>query len=245
MSMGSDGQGRGDALERVDVRIKVEDLELMEVMCGLVPAKSASAMIAQLTAHVPIPELKFLKRIRKPREGELEQLKLEATGPHVIAMIGPSSAWQSLGQARQSAIQALTSSLFHARVPAFAPNTREQFDAWSSTWPLNFRPPAGGMKAVADFSELELQAMRGFMQRALAQAEQALTVGAGGCGAVVVDPVTFQVVAEAFDEANSAPYCCPPGKTAGPADQTRRHPLHHSAMCAIHKVAAAQRKTAE
>eukprot|EP00961_Rhodomonas_salina_P286161 3866527-Rhodomonas_salina.1 len=32
----------------------------------------------------------------------------------------------SLGQARQSAIQALTSSLFHARVPAFAPNTREQ-----------------------------------------------------------------------------------------------------------------------
>jgi hypothetical protein len=26
-------------------------------------------------------------------------------------------------------------------VPGYAPNTREQFEAWGKIWPLNFRPP--------------------------------------------------------------------------------------------------------
>lgn len=150
--------------------VQVDDLEVRTVVCAVVPAKNASALIALLSAHLPIPDLKFLKRVRGRRPGEYpellsgcnsdrdaEQREIEkgsqGTGGEaasvkgesdgcsrssekvLLAMIGPrdlvGKLQQEEGGAVYNKLTALCSRFFDGRVPAFPPNTREQFDEWS------------------------------------------------------------------------------------------------------------------
>jgi len=52
----------------------VDDLEICTVVCALVPARNAGALTALLSAHLPIPDLRFLKRVRSARAGEYPEL---------------------------------------------------------------------------------------------------------------------------------------------------------------------------
>ena len=63
-----------DELERVDVCLRVEDLEKRSVVCAVLPAKNASVLLGLLSEHLPIPELRFLKRVRGARPGVAEGL---------------------------------------------------------------------------------------------------------------------------------------------------------------------------
>jgi hypothetical protein len=155
---------------------QVDDLEIRTVVCALVPAKNASALIALLSAHLPIPDLKFLKRVRAPRVGEYPDLfsaEVQTGGGErereqspagadraassntsggggkrggpggseklLLAMIGPQALVTQLqeedGGVVYSKLLALCTRFFDGRIPAFPPNTRDQFDAWSQVAP--------------------------------------------------------------------------------------------------------------
>ena len=136
------------------------------------PARNASALIALLSAHLPIPDLKFLKRVRGARPGEYPDLfggasasgaqeKIAGVADHaepaavsesgvgkqaakdgsqvggektLLAMIGPHEEVAKLekdGEEAHRKIMTLCCRLFDGRIPAFPPNTKQQFDEWS------------------------------------------------------------------------------------------------------------------
>lgn len=166
-------------------------------------------------------------------------------------------------------IRSLSHEIRAENVPAYPPNTREQFDQWGSVWPLNFRPPAGnastlcsvhqaispsdsfffwgggragGLKALSAFSDSELASMKEHMASCISLAKAAFSEGYSAVGAVIVDPTTGHAVAQAHDKSScSAPFCAPAleNKEACPADA---HPLAHAAMQAVQAVAAQHRQ---
>lgn len=131
------------SVERIDIKLRVEDLELMTVVCAKADKKSTGALIAILNSDLPLPMLKYLKRV-KSRKGDATNLVLVGRRSDVDGM--PA---QSLQAVRELCVD---SELTEAEVPAIVPRTREQFDQWSNIWPLNYRPPPGGMKALSAFS---------------------------------------------------------------------------------------------
>ncbi|EKX45385.1 hypothetical protein GUITHDRAFT_108653 [Guillardia theta CCMP2712] len=242
-----------EAMERVDLRIKVEDLELMPVLCASVKPKNASKMIEILSKNLPIPELRYLKRMRKRNDAAAKSGgKAE---PELVAIIAPpdifsrqvlSHSMATLETETQDLIKQYCDSMFEEEVPSFAPNTREQFDSWSKIWPLNYRPPAGGMKVLLGFSQEEIERMKAYMRRATALAVEAVKAGDGAAAAVIVDPTSGEVQGEGVDVAMSGPLCSPEipsGAQRNDDARKKRHPLHHAAMCAIQKVAAMQRES--
>ena len=246
-----------DELERVDVCLRVEDLEKRSVVCAVLPAKNASVLLGLLSEHLPIPELRFLKRVRGARPGEYPEIlgSLGVNGEEcgggkvLLAMLGPADAVAALQQEGGGEIHrqvmALCTRLFDGEVPSFPPNTKEQFDAWSKVWPMNFRPPTGGMKKLLAFSADEVRTLRSYMMRALALARQGRASGGGAVGAVIVDPGSGDIVAESWDESHSFPFCAPEqtavGDGGGGTVGGFRHPLHHAVMTALHRVAEKQR----
>ncbi|KAJ1483364.1 cytidine deaminase-like protein [Baffinella frigidus] len=246
--MGDDGRtGAALEIERVDVQLRVEDLVEREVVCGTVRAKQASEAIKLLSLHLPIPALRFLKRVRKAEASEVPaEAAAEAGGKgggFVVAMLGPRATLDGLAPGARAEIEGMCSSTFTRRVPGMPPNTMEQFYAWSKLWPLNFRPPVGGMKAVAGFTPDEMTGMKGHMHAAIVLANRGEEAGGGRAGAVVVDPATGTIITEAYDQSASAPYCAPPSHDGDSGlPEAGRHPLRHAAMCAIQQVAALHRE---
>ena len=57
---------------------QVDDLQVRTVVCALVPAKNASALIALLSAHLPIPDLKSSSSGHKP--GSRATMELQSRG---------------------------------------------------------------------------------------------------------------------------------------------------------------------
>jgi hypothetical protein len=180
LRVGAEAMERNDAtgdvleIERVDIQLRVEDLEEREVVCGAVRARQASEAIKLLSLHLPIPALKFLKRVRKAQPEEIPPELAEETqiqgGVFVVAMLGPRATLDGLAPEPRAEIEALCVCTFPSKVPTSPPNTMEQFYAWSKLWPLNVRPPVGGMKAIAAFTPEEMAAMRGHMRAAIAAA---------------------------------------------------------------------------
>ena len=149
----------------------------------MVPAKNASALIALLSTHLPIPELKYLKRVRGPRPGEYPELFPVCGTVHgarnpateegmqgtrggaaasnagarssekvLLAMIGPQDLVGRLQQHDGGSVYHKLTELclrfFDGRVPAFPPNTREQFDEWSKVFPCTLQHAIVGRVSV-------------------------------------------------------------------------------------------------
>ncbi len=165
------------------------------MVCALVPAKNASALIALLSAHLPIPDLKFLKRVRAHRvgeypdlfpaeaqtggrDGEVEQDLAGADGAAssntsggegkggghrggdklLLAMIGPQALVTKLQEEDSGAVYskllALCDRFFDGRIPAFPPNTRDQFDEWSKVARMFSKVQARTCRAHVPLSRL-------------------------------------------------------------------------------------------
>eukprot|EP00282_Hemiselmis_andersenii_P015140 CAMPEP_0114149188 /NCGR_PEP_ID=MMETSP0043_2-20121206/22023_1 /TAXON_ID=464988 /ORGANISM="Hemiselmis andersenii, Strain CCMP644" /LENGTH=173 /DNA_ID=CAMNT_0001243809 /DNA_START=316 /DNA_END=834 /DNA_ORIENTATION=- len=162
-----------DVVERVDVRLRVEDLRLTEVLCCRAEARQAGALVQLLSTCLSLPHLKYLKRVRRLPAGAGDG----AASGQVLVLLGPRDDVEGMAPADREELERLSHEVRPEMVPSFPPNTREQFDAWCSTWPLNFRPPQGGIKTLNSFSPSELSSMRSFMHEALGLASEGHRAG--------------------------------------------------------------------
>ncbi|WIA19140.1 hypothetical protein OEZ85_003788 [Tetradesmus obliquus] len=110
--------------------------------------------------------------------------------------------------------------LLVARVPLHQPDTRQQWAEWSQLWPMPWRVPSGadeqdGAPATA--------AEQAYFEQHMAKALAASAAAGGRNVAVIVNPRSNTVLAQAVD--------C-----------SSRHPLDHAAMVAVEVVAACDRQ---
>ncbi|KAJ1648988.1 tRNA-specific adenosine deaminase subunit tad3 [Dispira simplex] len=110
---------------------------------------------------------------------------------------------------------------FTVNVSKYPPYNRVQFEAWKKIWPLVYRERP---ERNFTLSAHEVQQFQKFIRLAQTQAQQASFRNDAAVGAVVVDPKSSRVLAQAADTRYSS-----------------RHPLQHAIMNAIEQVAARER----
>ncbi|DBA98649.1 hypothetical protein WJX77_010540 [Trebouxia sp. C0004] len=135
---------------------------------------------------------------------------------------------QHLPEAVSAIVQEHKLQLQIVRVPKHAPACREQWKDWNQVWPISWRKPeltavtaatAAAQAVTAD----EEHRMHIWMDRAFTLAEANEASGGVCNAAVIVDPISGEVIAEG-------------------QDGTKQHPLRHAIMAAIDAAAERDRR---
>jgi len=225
---------------------ELDELQLVDVVAARIPNRLANQLIRSLGAHMPIPALKHLKRVRK-LDNQADHLDIilcpPITGPArgdgidqlgIVSGMAAPGAMQSQATASDSATRPASTDmlpaevgqlvsqhnleLFMVQVPALAAQTRGQWEQWSVHWPMAYKVPDG--KAPPSGDELLASAAdQAYFEQQMA-AVISMARAAGACNAArIVDPVSKVVIAEGVD--------C-----------RHEHPLDHAAMVAVRAAAA-------
>jgi hypothetical protein len=100
-----------NSVERVELKLRVEDLDLMTVLCSRIPKKTTNVAVAILNSALPLPELRYLKRVRPdPDDGELN-----------LVLLGDRESVDAMPAESMARLNSLGSELVEARVPSFPP----------------------------------------------------------------------------------------------------------------------------
>jgi tRNA-specific adenosine deaminase 3 len=147
----------------------------------------------------------------QPQQQQQQQEQQHALDPQVLALLPASTA---------AALAAVSAQLLVQRVPLYQPDTKQQWQEWIKVWPMPWRVPSGadeqdGAPATAD--------EQAYFEQHMAAAFAASAAAGGKNVAVIVDPSSNCVLAQAVD--------C-----------SERHPLDHAAMVAVEAVAARDRQ---
>lgn len=99
-----------NSVERVEAKLRVEDLELMKVVCARSDKKDTGALIALLNAELPLPELRYLKRVRPDPQGDGN-----------LVLMGTQEAVDGLPPDSMARLRSLSKGFAESEVPSFAP----------------------------------------------------------------------------------------------------------------------------
>eukprot|EP00775_Hariotina_reticulata_P004711 gene4711-4961_t len=113
-----------------------------------------------------------------------------------------------------------TAEVTTCQVPVTQPGSREQWQEWCRVWPMPWRSPSGDAHLDGQAAPAEDQQ---YFERSMQLALTASAAAGQRNMAVIIDPKTGQVLAQA-------------------ADCSEQHPLDHAAMMAIEAVAARDRE---
>jgi tRNA-specific adenosine deaminase 3 len=228
----------------------VSVLTLAEAYVAVVPTKHVVQLIKCLTNDLPLGTLQHLKRVRKAdqqADGQQHvQVLLCLTGPWQQQQQQQQQAdrqqpQQTAGQQQHAELsqhqqdpavpapfppaitqllQECTAEVTTCQVPVTLPTSREQWQEWCRVWPMPWRSPAGDAHLDGQPAPPGDQQ---YFQRSMQLALTAAAAAEQRNVAVIIDPATGQVLAQA-------------------ADCSLQHPLDHAAMVAIEAVAARDRK---
>ncbi|KAJ1962276.1 tRNA-specific adenosine deaminase subunit tad3 [Dispira parvispora] len=170
-------------------------------------------------AQVNLPKLTNLEHVRRFRRTTAEQdddNPKAFTLSYILCVTSEISLTELHRRIKIAELQDLIQP-FTVSVSKYPPYTRAQFEAWKKLWPLVYRERPERDLTLATH---EVQQFQKFIRLAQAQAQQAGHRGDVAVGAIVVDPKSSQILAQATDTRCS-----------------NRHPLQHAIMNAIEQVA--------
>ena len=233
-------------------------LELTAALAAWVPPQSVSGLVRALDRARDL-NVSHLKRVHRgairpddQATGQGEQQPPTQKGQQRIAVLLCIGGTDSLSAEVIGLLSACSSKPLAIQVPAHAPLTREQFDAYTSAWPVHFHP-AAAMRNLAIFNEPltdhERTSVPIYMRRAIALAERNAAAGGRAIAAVVVrrsGTADGDRGAGSEDRAIAAcaDACWPVEGDGARASHPQSHPLQHAVMRCIDEVARLERAAA-
>lgn len=215
-------------------------LTLGEAYVAVLQSSFVAQLMKCLAVELPLGPLQHLKRVRpanktndhplaevllclKQREEQLGGNHLSRAQPAVSS--GPEAeqlchCQPALPTKTAALLSSCSAEVRSLRVPITQPDTKEQWAEWCKVWPMPWRIPTGAKEQDGESPSCVDQE---YFQQHMASA-LAASAAAGNCNvAIIVDPVTGQMLAQQVD-----------GREG--------HPLDHAAMRAIEQVAARDRQ---
>jgi len=221
-------------------------LELVDVWISEIQPKQAHTLVKLLGDKAPLSGLEHLKRVAKHTDATTRISALSIILCRRAVKDGDGGVEDGncsfevdtdkgggasqAPEVLQSIIQEHSLKPRLTQVSLHAPATKEQHSAWSSHWPITWRPPDPHLR---DNKPGALpQAAQDLIRQQMAACLARMDIGAGPSGAIghegpcrtnaaiIVNPATGAVIAEGLDD-------------------TQTHPLRHAIMVAIE--AAAER----
>lgn len=202
-------------------------LEFVPIVAATIPAQLANTLIKQLCTAYPLANLKHLKRVRKPDSSPSLSIILCA-GTDLPKQPQTVAAWADCQETQPCPLDCLPDNLAQlvqthelqptlVGVPAHAPHTRDQWQAWSQVWPITWKIPdqAVTLPTVSQSDQV-------YFEQHMAAALRLASEQSCSNAALIVDPTTGSIMAQAVSNPS--------------------HPLDHAAMVAIRAAAARDRQ---
>uniref|UniRef100_A0A0B6Y6V9 CMP/dCMP-type deaminase domain-containing protein n=1 Tax=Arion vulgaris TaxID=1028688 RepID=A0A0B6Y6V9_9EUPU len=198
----------------------LKPIDLMDVfVANITDKKQTARIIKELAIRAPLGDLQHLKRVRSltGKEGSL-QIVLYKAASDESCVKSDSRICTDVHN-----IEGLGSP-YLVKVPATLPLTRYQYNQATQFWPVNFHEnkEIASLLSGQYFQESQVEEIENLMRHAVKLAHIAKDKKQLPIGAIIVDPVTKMVIAEAHDL-----------RLAG-------YPLQHAVMVAIDLVAHSQ-----
>ncbi|KAK2839473.1 hypothetical protein Q5P01_013213 [Channa striata] len=200
-----------------------QDVELIEAYAApILNKKETSRLVRELNSFFPLNGHQHIKRVRACKEKgtphPLDILVCLTSDAPDMKVVGLNSLLPS-DRVKHDGL----GEPFLVKIPARPPLTRPQFELASKHWPTSFHEDKQMTVALKGelFSPPEKAAMHMYMRSAVTAAKAAKDRGMEAVGAVVVNPVTEEVIAVGHDCRHD-------------------HPLHHAVMVCIDLVARSQ-----
>ncbi|KAI8570630.1 hypothetical protein RHMOL_Rhmol01G0050800 [Rhododendron molle] len=175
-------------------RIPAHSQPTVNVYAAVVDPKHANALVRKLNQIAPLEHLRHVKRVHKERlEGGNTQLS-------VILCLASENGYQldSIPNVILELINSYQLSAFITKVCKYAALSKEEWEEQCKLWPTSYHPPTYSIYGITGFSEEDSCSVLNFMKLAV----DMVNSGDGQLvnAAVIVDPSTKQVIAQACDE---------------------------------------------
>ena len=166
------------------------------LLASNVQNKEVSALLQRLSTLLPFPKrFSHLKRVSPIRKDDGEKCA------QMTVLLAKPEAWDLESVQILKIKEEFNLETFEVNVPAVAPQFREEFKAWSSLWPVKFRPRGGDLQK----KELDTRDKQGIIwgMRALFKAQEGSTgpeKDCGGCAMFIRCSDSPTVVARACND---------------------------------------------
>ena len=211
-------------LERVPHHLLDEDtrpLRLREVVVSKIAPRYANKLMSNINHYLPADEtLSHLRRIRRT-EGEVQEEYI------LEILLAGIDEWNKQSTETKAYLSRFELTEQVRKVPAQAPQTHAEREAWGAVWPLIYKPCR---KPPPELSWEEIGRIVSYGQTVTLQAKSA-RLGDVEVAALLVDPTVNTVIASAIDHSGRK------NDTTSAAKGPRQNHLSHAVMGCIHAFA--------
>ncbi|KAJ8509988.1 hypothetical protein OPV22_000422 [Ensete ventricosum] len=189
------------------------EVSTVNVFASKIEPKLANKIARQLNQVCPLENLRHVKRVRKRTvEGNVE----------LSVILCLSDEYEKDAEAIPRGIHQLISDYnlcpYDEKVAKYAARSKEEWEEQCKLWPTSYHPPTN-LDGVAGLSEGELQLIFNYMKVVIQLTKLSYTGGKVLNAAIIVDPISRQVIASANDQTcpwpatyeTSAGYSCNDG----------------------------------
>ncbi|RUS79634.1 hypothetical protein EGW08_012603 [Elysia chlorotica] len=161
-------------------------------IANIVDRKQTSKIMRQLSEFCPLENLQHLKRVRAPKEKGM---------PLQIVIHKPVDT--DSDQAVLKVVKSIEGlgKPYLAKVPSLPPLTRQQYNEAIKYWPVNFHEDKeiASMVSGKYFTDTEILEIEQYMTLAIKLANSGKAKDQFPIGAVIVNPSSKKIIAEAYD----------------------------------------------
>ncbi|XP_009382850.1 tRNA-specific adenosine deaminase TAD3 isoform X1 [Musa acuminata AAA Group] len=170
------------------------EVSTVDVLASKIEPKLANKIVRQLNQVCPLENLRHVKRVRKRTvEGNAE----------LSVILCLSDEYEKDAEAIPRGIHQLISDYnlcpYNAKVAKYAARSKEEWEEQCKLWPTSYHPSTN-FDGVAGLSEGELQLIFNYMKVVIQLTKLSYTGGKVLNAAIIVDPISRQVIASANDQ---------------------------------------------
>ncbi|XP_039117507.1 LOW QUALITY PROTEIN: tRNA-specific adenosine deaminase TAD3 [Dioscorea cayenensis subsp. rotundata] len=171
----------------------------VEVIAATIEPKLANTLVRKLNQICPLENLRHAKRVRKRIiEGKVELAVI------LCLSFGSSEHMEGMPNDLLQLLNNYQLSPFIARVAECPALSKEEWEEQCKLWPTSYHPPSS-LDGAGGFSEEDSQFIINFMKVAIQLAKPNFLGGEAVNAAVIVDPMSKQVIAYGSDQTFSLP----------------------------------------
>ncbi|XP_064987407.1 tRNA-specific adenosine deaminase TAD3-like isoform X1 [Musa acuminata AAA Group] len=170
------------------------EVSTVDVLASKIEPKLANKIVRQLNQVCPLENLRHVKRVRKRTvEGNAE----------LSVILCLSDEYEKDAEAIPRGIHQLISDYnlcpYNAKVAKYAARSKEEWEEQCKLWPTSYHPSTN-LDGVSGLSEGELQLIFNYMKVVIQLTKLSYTGGKVLNAAIIVDPISRQVIASANDQ---------------------------------------------
>lgn len=174
-----------------------DHLSTVDVFASAVEPKMANTLVRKLNQVAPLENLHHVKRVRKISSEGKAQLSV------ILCLSVGHSSQLDLDGIPNEVLELINSYQLHpfiTKVAKYAASSKEEWQEQCKLWPTSYHPPTYNIDGITGFSEKDSKLIFKFVEVAIRLTKCGQLHDKVVNAAVIVDPSTKQVIAQARDE---------------------------------------------